>query len=65
MISPVRTSDNILNQSDSEITSMCNRVHTDGLVIYTDQDLSESDFTNLGNLLGEPEAPGLFMNPPE
>ena len=65
MISPVRTSDNILCQSDSEIKNMCHRVHTDGLVIYTDQDLCESDFTNLGNRLGECEAPGLFMNPPE
>ena len=65
MITPLRTDTNVTTLSDSELTNITHRINTDGLVVFTDQSLSESDFTSLGHRLGEPEAPGLFMNPTE
>ena len=63
MINVTRTDINILTLSTSELTDIVNTVHHQGLIVFTDQDLREVDFTSIGRRLGEPEAPGLFMNP--
>jgi taurine dioxygenase len=65
MINVHRTDRNILACDPAELQHLSNTIHTQGLVVFTDQNLTESDFCALGRKFGEPEAPGLFMNPTE
>ena len=63
MITPFRSTENILEVSDKRLKQISQQIHEEGCAVFYDQKFTESQIVAMQKRFGECEAPGLFMNP--
>lgn len=65
MIDPVKSTDRIIDYTNSQLKELCENIQKQGAAIFYDQNLSEQEYIDLVKRIGNMEAPDLFMNPKE
>ena len=65
MINPEKIDIQIKDMSNIEMLDVANSIHKQGVAVFYNQEMNESEYINTMKRFGECEAPDLFMNPKE
>ena len=65
MINPEKVDIQIKDMSNKQLLDIANSIHKQGVAVFYNQDMNETDYIRTMKKFGECEAPDLFMNPKE
>ena len=65
MINPEKIDIQIKDMSNIEMLDVANSIHKQGVAVFYNQEMNESEYIKTMKRFGECEAPDLFMNPKE
>jgi len=63
MIEAFRSTENLLQTSDTRLRDIATKIHKEGVAVFYDQKFTEDDIIAMQKRFGECETPDLFMNP--
>ena len=63
MIEAFRSTENLLQTSDTRLRDIATQIHKEGVAVFYDQKFTEDDIIAMQKRFGECETPDLFMNP--
>ena len=65
MINPEKVDIQIKDMSNKQLLDIANSIHKQGVAVFYNQDMNETDYIRTMKKFGECEAPDLFMNQKE